>query len=154
MSTSYNLLFFPGFFASMASGFIIFWGCLYFLPTIIAMIRNKSNRGAIFLLNLFLGWTFVGWIVSLVWAVAAESQPQQVIINNTTPVSNSVPARESQQATFVRTTAPTLQKAASNATKPLSHQDKIDQLRQLKDLLDSGALTQEEFERQKAGILA
>jgi len=148
MSISYNLLFFPGFFASMASGLLIFWGCLYFLPTIIAMVRNKSNRGAIFLLNLFLGWTFVGWIVSLVWAVAAESQPQQVIINNSAPV------RESQQTTFVRTTAPTLQKAASNNTKSPSHQDKIDQLRQLKDLLDSGALTQEEFERQKAGILA
>lgn len=153
MSISYHLLFFPGLFASMASGLLIFWGCLYFMPTIIAMVRNKSNRGAIFLLNLFLGWTFVGWIVSLVWAVAAESQPQQVIINNSAPVG------ESQQATFVRTsapirtTAPTLQKAASNNTKPPSHQDKIDQLRQLKDLLDDGTLTQEEFDRQKAGIL-
>ena len=42
----------------------------YFLPTIIALIRGHRNTLAIFLLNFFLGWTFIGWVVSLVWAVA------------------------------------------------------------------------------------
>lgn len=156
MSTSCNLLFFPGFFASMASGLIIFWGCLYFLPTIIAMVRSKSNRGAILLLNLFLGWTFIGWIVSLVWALAAEpeTQPQQVIIHNTMPVgagNQSSPVNQSSpgnQSAPARSTALTLQK------NTVTHQDKIDQLRQLKDLLDNGVLTQDEFEQQKARILA
>ena len=41
----------------------------YFLPTIIALIRKQPNALAIFLLNFFLGWTFIGWVVSLVWAV-------------------------------------------------------------------------------------
>jgi len=45
---------------------------LYFLPAIIAAVRGKRDTLAIFLLNLFLGWTFVGWIVALVWAVKAD----------------------------------------------------------------------------------
>jgi hypothetical protein len=42
---------------------------LYFLPTLIAMARHNVNTLAIFLLNFFTGWTFVGWIASLIWAV-------------------------------------------------------------------------------------
>jgi hypothetical protein len=42
---------------------------LYFLPTIIALIRKKSNLVVILLINIFLGWTLVGWIVALVFAV-------------------------------------------------------------------------------------
>ena len=54
-------------------GFSIFMAiaaCLYFLPAIIA--HNKKNAGAITLFNLFLGWTFVGWVVALVWAIAKD----------------------------------------------------------------------------------
>ena len=42
---------------------------LYFLPTIIAAARGNINTLAIFLLNFFTGWTFVGWVASLIWAV-------------------------------------------------------------------------------------
>jgi len=42
---------------------------LYFLPTLIAFLRQHKNKLAIFLLNLFLGWTILGWVVSLVWSV-------------------------------------------------------------------------------------
>ena len=40
----------------------------YFLPTIIALLRGHRNALAIFLLNFFLGWTFIGWVVALVWS--------------------------------------------------------------------------------------
>ncbi|MBU4467355.1 MAG: superinfection immunity protein [Candidatus Omnitrophica bacterium] len=42
---------------------------LYFLPTLIAFLRQHKNKLAIFLLNLLLGWTVLGWVVSLVWSV-------------------------------------------------------------------------------------
>jgi len=35
---------------------------LYFLPAIIAMARKNPSTTGIFVLNLFLGWTFLGWI--------------------------------------------------------------------------------------------
>ncbi len=42
---------------------------IYFLPFIIANSKNKKNTGAIFVLNLVLGWTFIGWFVALIWSL-------------------------------------------------------------------------------------
>ena len=50
----------------------------YFLPAIVAKMRGHHNAMSIFLLNLFLGWTFVGWVVALVWAASALQQPPYV----------------------------------------------------------------------------
>ena len=47
---------------------------LYFLPTIIGW-RKKNSQG-ILLLNLFLGWTVLGWIGALIWAVSSETEQQ------------------------------------------------------------------------------
>ena len=40
----------------------------YFLPTIVAHVREHHNTLAIGVLNLLLGWSAIGWIVALVWA--------------------------------------------------------------------------------------
>ncbi len=48
---------------------IIFAIVFYLLPSLIAYFRKHKNLVAVFMLNLFLGWTLVGWVVSLVWAV-------------------------------------------------------------------------------------
>jgi hypothetical protein len=48
---------------------ILFFG--YFLPCIIAWLRNHHQGIAILLLNLFLGWTFLGWVIALVWSATA-----------------------------------------------------------------------------------
>lgn len=40
----------------------------YFLGTVIALWRHHQHRWAIFALNLLAGWTFVGWVVAIVWA--------------------------------------------------------------------------------------
>ena len=52
--------------------FILIALAFYFMPTLTAMGREKINTGAIFALNLFLGWTLVGWVVALVWALAHD----------------------------------------------------------------------------------
>jgi hypothetical protein len=44
----------------------------YFLPTIVAFARSKRDLLAIFLLNFFLGWSVVGWVIALVWAVKTD----------------------------------------------------------------------------------
>lgn len=43
---------------------------LYFAPTIVAASRHHQSAPAIFVLNLFLGWTFLGWLAALVWSLA------------------------------------------------------------------------------------
>jgi len=49
--------------------FLVFLLILYFIPTALALLRGNQNKLAIFALNLFMGWTVVGWVGSLVWAL-------------------------------------------------------------------------------------
>ena len=43
-------------------------GLIYFIPGIVAIVRGHRNSLAIVMLNLFLGWSFIGWVVALVWS--------------------------------------------------------------------------------------
>ena len=59
-----HIFFFPFF----GFGFV-----MYFLPSIIALARSKRDLLAIFLLNLFLGWSIIGWVVALIWAAKHDA---------------------------------------------------------------------------------
>jgi len=54
---------------------------LYFIPFWVALNRKHSSTIAIFILNLALGWTGLGWLLALIWAFANPGHPQQVIVN-------------------------------------------------------------------------
>ena len=86
---------------------------LYFTPTIIAW--NKPQANSVIAVNLFLGWTIIGWVAALAWAFVDQKQPD--IINHAT------------------------------------HEDQFDKLKKLKDLLDSGAITPEEYAIEKQKLL-
>lgn len=70
----------------------------YFLPTIIAMVRKKRNAGAVAALNFFLGWTLIGWIVALVWALTVDA-PAVAVTNVTNYPVAPPPAIASIEAT-------------------------------------------------------
>jgi hypothetical protein len=54
---------------------------LYILPSIVAATRSeKVNVGSVIVINLLLGWTIVGWIVSL--SMAVGNAKQSITINN------------------------------------------------------------------------
>ncbi len=60
---------------------------LYFIPTMVALTRRHHNAMPIFLTNLYLGITFLGWVVSLIWAFSTTSstnvvQPEASSSNN------------------------------------------------------------------------
>ena len=55
---------------------------LYFLPSYLAYNRKKRSKLSILLVNLFFGWTTVGWFIALIWAVSSDKQPQNIIVNN------------------------------------------------------------------------
>jgi hypothetical protein len=105
---------------------------LYLLPTIIAYLRKKSNLTIIFLVNFFLGWSLVGWIVSLIWALSSENTFHKVEVKN--PIPHLVEKSRSHQE--------------------ISFDEKLKTIQKLKELLDSGVLTQAEFEEQKTKILS
>ena len=56
--------------------FIIF-ALLYFIAAIVA--RKKRSSSGIFWLNFFLGWTVVGWVTALIWALKKDPQSTQVV---------------------------------------------------------------------------
>jgi T4 superinfection immunity protein len=41
---------------------------LYFVPSIVAVARKVTNQGSVIVINVFLGWTFIGWVVALAMA--------------------------------------------------------------------------------------
>lgn len=43
---------------------------LYFVPSMVG--TRKKNFKAIFALNLFGGWTVVGWVAAFVWALTVD----------------------------------------------------------------------------------
>jgi hypothetical protein len=45
----------------------------YWAPSITAGVRRVPNTGSVIVVNLFLGWTAVGWVVAL--AMACRSIP-------------------------------------------------------------------------------
>ncbi|MEV0450253.1 superinfection immunity protein [Streptomyces sp. NPDC050600] len=60
----------------------------YFVPTVVAVVRSVPNRGSVIVINVFLGWTVLGWIVAL--AMAARSGPPR-------PPRDSCPPRDSNR---------------------------------------------------------
>lgn len=61
----------------LAGFFVVaFVFAIYFLPAIAAYLARRRQRAAILLLNLFLGWTVLGWIVAIIWA-AVEDRPEK-----------------------------------------------------------------------------
>jgi hypothetical protein len=59
---------------------------IYFLPGWIAISRNHNNCNSILMVNIFLGWSFIGWVFALVWAFTNDVKitpvPVQVVRSN------------------------------------------------------------------------
>jgi hypothetical protein len=56
---------------------------IWLIPGFVATMRHHHNCGAIWCLTIFLGWTFIGWVLALVWAFTNPPvQPGPVVISN------------------------------------------------------------------------
>jgi len=62
----------------------------YFLPAIIGFYRKKDNKISILMLNLFLGWSLIGWVVAIVWATSKDKITVQNIYVQQTPPASSM----------------------------------------------------------------
>jgi hypothetical protein len=61
----------------------------YFIPGIIAGVRRHRKASLIFLVNLFLGWSVLGWIFALVWAFRANTPAEAVSVPPPLPTTPS-----------------------------------------------------------------
>ena len=55
---------------------IVLFSC-YFMPAIIALLRDKCGAGGVALVNFFLGWTVIGWLLALVWAFSGKTRSEK-----------------------------------------------------------------------------
>lgn len=64
--------------AGASSGFgliiLLIVAVFYFIPTMVASNRGHLSVAAIFMFNLFLGWTFLGWVLALVWSLTSNTK--------------------------------------------------------------------------------
>ncbi|QHJ83334.1 MAG: hypothetical protein [Bacteriophage sp.] len=49
---------------------------LYFVPTVLAFIRDHKSKWGILALNFILGFTVIGWIIALIWALSDKGQKE------------------------------------------------------------------------------
>jgi len=111
---------------------------MYFTPGIVATMRKHPSVLAIWACNFFLGWTVVGWIVTLIWALgrAFNASPQNIVV---TQVNAPVAAPP---------------RADSVAPSKLTPQQVSEQIDGLVALKEKGYVTEDEFAQKKAEILA
>jgi hypothetical protein len=57
-------------------GLVVLCIAFYFAPTMFACSSKKRNTTAIFILNVFTGWTVIGWIIALVWSFTVDAKLQ------------------------------------------------------------------------------
>jgi hypothetical protein len=63
---------------------------IYFVPWIVAHNRDHPSTGGIVALNLLLGWTFLGWVIALVWALSgARGAAAPARLNEIDPEANA-----------------------------------------------------------------
>lgn len=120
-----------GFGKTVATLFFVFAPALYFLPSFEAWKRDQPNLTPTVLVNLFLGWTLIGWVVAMVMA-HKSTEPQKVEVVYSTP-------------------APT---PPAMAPAPAAKPSLADELIKLAELKEKGLLSEEEFNQQKAKLLA
>lgn len=60
--------------AIVATIVIFFALWFYFLPSWIAELKKHSSAGAIFAVNFLFGWSVVGWVVALIWALSNDNK--------------------------------------------------------------------------------
>ena len=106
------------------------FGALYFVPTIIAIARSMRNKGSTIVVNIFLGWTIIGWIVALAMACGKKDSALTFISNPNfpppaRPTPPARPARPTPPAPPAPTIIPDLPANSTPGSFPSSHSNEI-----------------------------
>lgn len=129
---------------------------IYFVPTLIAIFRGHAYSGVIFALNLCGGWTGLGWLAAMVWAVWPK---EKALID---PVVGNVTGRGIRNAgdalgaaAFGRERGYVREKANGGFTSSSEiGTAALDQLSKLATLRNDGVIDDAEFQTAKTALLA
>jgi Superinfection immunity protein len=61
---------------------VTFLFLLYWIPTLVAYQRDTVNKGGVLIVNLFFGWTFIGWVTALAMAMggSVHQKPTEPVV--------------------------------------------------------------------------
>jgi cytoskeletal protein RodZ len=131
-------------------GLIVILG-LYFLPVIVSLVRKTGNAVAVALVCFFFGWTGIGWIIALIMAFSQKATNTVINVQQFAP-GGAVPANPSVSLQS-HSASPEMPSPPGTSQTTPSSTATTDRLFKLKEMLDTGALTQDEFNKLKADML-
>lgn len=73
---------------------------LYFFPTIVAFREKHPRATPILALDLLLGWTAIGWVVSLIWALSPPQNAASAARSSSTPQAKWEPEPTMRKCPF------------------------------------------------------
>ena len=56
-------------------GAIVAFLIIFFLPSFVAIGRGHPTSVGVFIVNLFFGWTAIGWVAAFIWACVSKPVP-------------------------------------------------------------------------------
>lgn len=71
----------------------------YLLPSIVAICRRAYYSAATIIINIFFGWTFLGWVIALILSFLnnPDKTPQQIVINQVVGDKNNLSKTKKQK---------------------------------------------------------
>jgi uncharacterized membrane protein len=87
----------------VSSCFFIFAPAFYMLPTFEAWKKKHKNLSSIAILNIFLGWSVLGWVAAVIWAYKKSEAYATVnpsVKTDVTPYASSKSIFETKQCPF------------------------------------------------------
>jgi hypothetical protein len=123
---------------------------IYFIPTLVAFHRDHAYRFVITVINICTGWTGIGYLAALLWAVwPADRALAEPLIGNVTGTGNRNLGDVIGEGRSGFDRSLHAQSLPARPTRSTIEED----LRQLKRLFDDGLLSHEEFELKRRNIL-
>lgn len=58
---------------------------IYVLPIIVALRTKHPHQDGIALLTILGGWTAIGWLIAMIWALTKPSRPTYIDLTRATP---------------------------------------------------------------------
>jgi uncharacterized protein len=143
--------------AAMALGMIMLGLvllALYGVPTIIAFARGHAYKWVILAINVFAGWTGLGWLTILVWAVwPREKALIDPVVGNVTGTGARNAGDAIGAADYGRLRGFAQEQSQAPGSAGALSAAQMNALEQLVGLRDKGVLTEAEFLREKNRIL-
>lgn len=118
----------------------------YFAPTVLAFGRGHAYRWVIAAVNLAAGWTLMGWLICAVWAIwPRERALAEPLVGNPTGTG----ARTLGEVVADQSLQIQNRNAASSGFDDVT----LDRIRRLVALRDAGALSPDEFTRERNALI-